>query len=158
MESSKVVALIGTIVFMVAGFLPLITVTQDVLGTSSSYSATLFDLYRALGQSGESSAGSITLPPTAYAILLTVILYPIAVILGFVAIAKRKIALAAGALGLLAWIGTLVFLSTLNAVQYTGFGVYVGIVGAIIMAVAYFIKPGPAMQQTIAPPPPPVQQ
>jgi peptidoglycan/LPS O-acetylase OafA/YrhL len=85
-------------------------------------------------------------------------LYPIAVILGFVAIAKRKIALAAGALGLLAWIGTLVFLSTLNAIQYTGFGVYVGIVGAIIMAVAYFIKPGPAMQQTIAPPPPPVQQ
>jgi hypothetical protein len=95
-------------------------------------------------------------------ILLTIILYPVAVILGFVSILKRKVAMVAGIVGLICWIGTLVYLAQANAVSLAGVGIYVGIAGAVIMAIAYFIKASlpptqTASQDTTFPPPPPPQ-
>jgi len=153
----KIAALIGTVIFLFSGFLPLIS--DNLFSPSASYS--LFNLYTIAAQgvqSGEgSTVGTVSMDIGAIGILLTFILYPIAVILGFVSIAKRKIAMVAGILGLICWVGAMIALSSLNAMQYTGLGVYIGIVGAIIMAIAYFMKTSPAPTPQAAYPPPPQQ-
>jgi hypothetical protein len=153
----KIVALIGTVIFLFSGFLPLIS--DNLFSPSASFS--LFNLYTIAAQgitSGEgSTVGTVSMDVGAIGILLTFILYPIAVILGFVSIAKRKVAMAAGILGLLCWVGAMIALSSLNAMQYAGLGVYIGIAGAIIIAIAYFMKPSPAPAPQAAYPPPPQQ-
>lgn len=139
MRYFKVAAFVGTILFLLSGFLPLITVS--VLDTSMSVS--LLNIYTALSA-------------RPYGIILTIVLYLVAVVLGFVSIIKRKIAIVAGILGLLCWIGALMTLGAIpGALQYTGIGVYVGIVGAIIMAVAFFMKPSVTTPQPATPAPPP---
>jgi hypothetical protein len=133
METWQIAAIIGTIIFIIAGALPLIS----ILGI---YGLSLFDLYGYLlgGAAGPVSAGS-------YGILLTVILYPITIILGFVSIIKHKLAIIAGILGIICWIGAILTVSEATAlagglVQY-GYGIYVGFVGAVILLVTHFIKP-----------------
>ena len=151
MDYRKITALIGTVLFLLSAFLPMIS---DSL-FSPTYSLSLLNLYTAIGQSGQSSAGSVTVDIATVGILLTMMLYPIAVILGLISIAKRKIAMAAGAVGLTCWIGTFIALGQYNATQYSGIGVYIGITGAIIMAAAYSMKPSSTSPQTPIPPPPP---
>jgi len=80
-------------------------------------------------------------------LLLTLILYPVAVILGFVSIINGKVAIIAGILGLACWIGTLVYLVQFDAISYTGNGIYMGIVGATVTASAYFLRPPQALTQ-----------
>lgn len=140
----KIVALVGTIIFLVSGFLPMIS--------ASEFSLSLFNLY----------TGSVTIDAGVIGILLTIILYPIAVVLGFISILKRKVAMAAGIVGLICWIGTLAYLAQANAVSLAGAGIYVGIAGAVIMAIAYFLNASLPPTQTAAqeatfPPPPPPQ-
>ena len=153
MDYWKIVALVGTIIFLVSGFLPMIS--------ASEFSFSLFNLYAVMGQAGE-NAGSVTIDAGVIGILLTIIPYPVAVILGFVSILKRKFAMVAGIVGLICWIGTLAYLAQANAVSHAGVGIYVGIAGAVIMAIAYFLKASlpptqTASQDTTFPPPPPPQ-
>lgn len=144
MDYWKIVALVGTIIFLVSGFLPMIS--------ASEFSFSLFNLY----------TGSVTIDAGVIGILLTIILYPVAVILGFVSILKRKVAMVAGIVGLICWIGTLAYLAQANSVSLAGVGIYVGIAGAVIMAIAYFLKASlpptqTAQLDTAFPPPPPLQ-
>jgi hypothetical protein len=144
MDYWKIVALVGTIIFLVSGFLPMIS--------ASEFSFSLFNLY----------TGSVTIDAGVIGILLTIILYPVAVILGFVSILKRKVSMVAGIVGLICWIGTLAYLAQANAVSHAGVGIYVGIAGAVIITIAYFLKASLPPTQTASldttfPPPPPPQ-
>lgn len=144
MDYWKIVTLVGTIIFLVSGFLPMFS--------TSEFSFSLFNLY----------TGSVTIDAGVIGILLTIILYPVAVILGFVSILKRKVAMIAGIVGLICWFGTLAYLAQFNVVSLAGVGIYVGIAGAVIMAIAYFVKASlpptqTAAQDTTFPPPPPPQ-
>lgn len=146
----KITALIGTVLFLLSAFLPMIS---DSLFNPTS-SASLLNFYTVIGQSGQTSAGSVTIDIATIGILLTMMLYPITIILGLISIFKRRVAMAAGIVGLICWIGTLIALGQLNFTQYAGMGVYVGITGAIIMAAAYFMKPSSTAPQVAFPPPP----
>ena len=144
MDYGKIVALVGTIIFLVSGFLPMISASEFIFS--------LFNLY----------TGSVTIDAGVIGILLTIILYPVAVILGFVSILKRKVSMVAGIVGLICWIGTLAYLAQANAVSHAGVGIYVGIAGAVIITIAYFLKASlpptqTASQDTTFPPPPPPQ-
>lgn len=141
MDYWKIVAFAGSVIFLFSGFLPMITVA--VFGVSR----TLFDMYASL---------PIDLYTVRY--LPTFVLYPITLILGFISTVKRKIAIVAGMLGLVCWIDYIVALSQYHRTELAGTGVYVGIVGAIIIAGAYFLKPSPAPapQPLTSPPPSPV--
>ncbi|MEM3565999.1 MAG: hypothetical protein QXK18_03905 [Candidatus Bathyarchaeia archaeon] len=128
MEKWQITAILGTIIFLIAGALPL------VAGVS------LFDAYGAV-LSG-AGAGGIPISTASVGILLTIILYPITVILGFVSIIKRKLAIIAGILGIICWIGAILFINEISGgVLGYGYGIYVGFIGAIILLVTYFIKP-----------------
>lgn len=154
MQSFRIVALVGTIIFFVSMFLPLVQVS--VLDTSATLS--LLDLYSSIvSQAGQSSAGSVNVPTGAYGILLTVFLFPLAVLLGFIGVARRTVALAAGIIGIICWLGAVIALSGLDALQYTGIAIYIGFVGAIILIVAYGLKPRTPtpLQAPLAPAPPP---
>jgi hypothetical protein len=148
LEYGEIAASIGTIIFLVSAFLPLITIT--VLGTTASIS--IIDLYSALTNAGDQTARDITVLIRSYGILLTVLLYPVTVILGFVSIAKRKAAFAAGTLGIVCWLGSIIALSSLPALQYTGLGIYVGFLGAIILLVVSALKPTATKPQAAATP------
>jgi hypothetical protein len=157
----KIAALIGTMVFLVSAFLPMTNVGVN-----------LVDLYRiivsimAQGSTSTDVASLGALPADIYVaaigILLTIVLWPIALILGFVSIAKRRVALAAGTVGLICWIGAIMFVAVLQSyfgsdlLQY-GTGIFVGFAGAVILLVAYFLKPTPAPAPQAAYPPPPPQ-
>jgi hypothetical protein len=154
LENWQVMALIGAIIFLVSGFLPLVSASALTITVSFS----LIDFYRYIGQS-TSTTDTIPVPTSAYMMFLTLILYPITVILGFVSTVKQKVALAAGMLGIICWIGALWFVYDMNTLamgmlQY-GIGIFVGLVGAIIMFVASFLKPRGIMPQTPTTPPPP---
>jgi hypothetical protein len=142
MNCWKILALVGTIIFLFSGFLPMVS--------ASEFSFNLSDFY----------TGSVTIDAGVIGILLTIILYPVAVILGFVSILKRKVAMIAGIVGLICWIGTLAYFAQVNAVSHAGVGIYVGIAGAVIMAIAYFLKTSlptqtAALDTTFPPSPPP---
>ena len=139
MNSWKIAAFIGTVIFIFSGLLPMVS---DANGSSLS----LLNLYMAIGQ-GTGSSVSLMIDVATIGILLTLILYPVTVVLGFASIIARKVAIIAGILGLVCWIGTLMYLAQFDAISYTGSGIYVGIVGAIIMALAYFLRPSQALTQ-----------
>jgi len=157
-------------VFTLSAFLPLIT--AGAFGFNVSVS--LVDFYRIIGyltgQSGESVPGwssTIPLPTNAYTaligILLTLILYPITTILGFISIAKQRVSLAAGILGIVCWACGILTVASLQSligpfgslVQY-GVGIFVGFVGSVIFLVAHFLKPTKTVSQSVPPPPPPL--
>jgi hypothetical protein len=153
LECWKVVAFIGGVVFLVSAFLPLVSV--GFLGVS------LVDLYGlvgwVLGQSGV-SVGLVDLPVGAavpiVGVLLTLILYPISVVLGFVSFLRRRVAFVAGILGIICWVGAVVFIASVQSMMGMfaealgyGAGIFVGIGGAIILLVASFLKVGGSSQQ-----------
>jgi hypothetical protein len=152
LEKYKVAALIGTIIFFLSGVLPLISLSLF----DFSYYFSLFETYGLVLQGGASSSGSFTVTAGSAGILLTIILYPIALILGIVSIFKRKVAIGAGILGLMCWIGWVLALNELQAVSYAGLALYVGFMGAIILLIASALKPTTTMQQP--PPPAPAPQ
>jgi hypothetical protein len=143
MDYWKIVALVGTIIFLFSGFLPMVS--------GSEFIFSLFNFY----------TGKVTIEAGVIGILLTIRLYPVAVILGFVSVLKRKVAMVAGIVGLICWIGTLAYLAQANAVSHAGVGIYVGIAGAVIITIAYFLKASllptqtAALDTTLPPPPPP---
>jgi hypothetical protein len=150
LENWKFIALIGAIIFLASGFLPLLAVGS--LGVS------LVDFYSLigwiLGQSEASSgifSGPINLPAEAtvavIGMFMTLILYPVAVVLGFLSFLRRKIALVAGILGVICWLGAIMFIAGIQSMAGMpaeelgyGAGTFVGLAGAIILLVAYFLK------------------
>lgn len=136
MHYRRIVALIGTLIFSVSGIAPMVS---DNL-FNPTFSLNLFNLYSAVGQ-GWNIIYSVTVDSATIGVLLTMVIYPIALVLGLVSIVKRRIAILAGTLGLVCWIGTLAYLAEVDFLSYTGLGAYIGIAGAVIMATAYFIKP-----------------
>jgi hypothetical protein len=151
LEYWKITALIGAIIFLISAFLPWISLS--LFDMTSAFN--LINTYTSLGQS--SSTGSVTVSSLDYGILLTIILYPITAVLGFASIMKRSISLAAGILGIICWIGCIVTLASYNYLQFAGLGIFVGIIGSIILIIAYSLKPHAATPQATIPPPPPVQ-
>lgn len=155
MEYRRIVVLLGAIIFLVSGFLPLLSASWLVLEESKfAASPSLFDIYSSFGQLGQVGITPIAtaIPSGALVILLTIVLYPIAIVLGFAGILKSKLALVAGILGIICWIGAIMTVSSLQSfvesippiygsfsVEY-GYGIFVGLIGAIIMLVAYFLE------------------
>jgi hypothetical protein len=135
----KIAAFIGTAIFLLSGFMPMVS---DTYGSSIS----LLDLYAAIGQ-GRGSSVTLAIDLATFGILLTLILYPVTIVLGFVAMANRKVAIIAGILGLICWIGTVAYLAQFDAISYAGSGVFMGIVGAIAIASAFFLRPSRALTQ-----------
>ena len=147
MEYWKIVALVGAVVFGVSVFLPV----YSALGFSRS----LLDEYQDLGSRDWGSYFS-SYPASAVGLLLLAILWPIALVLCIVSIFRHRIALAAGVVGIICWIGAIMYIMgvpTSGLIQY-GAGIFVGFAGAIILLVAYYIKPKPVTPQVLPPPPP----
>jgi hypothetical protein len=145
----RIMALIGAILFAVSGFLPIFV--------GSGARGIVYE-YQYVG-SEDWSGGFASYPAYTLGFLLLVVLWPIALVLGIVSILKRKIALAAGILGIICWAGGVMYDSAgPEWIQY-GAGIYVGLVAAVLLVVAYCLKPKQAAPSTspppFAPPPPP---
>ena len=152
LESWKIVAFIGAILFLISGVLPLISLSLF----DFSYWLSLFNVYASLGQTVESGAGSVSLSAGSIGILLTIMLYPVTVVLGFISVLRRNAAIVAGILGFICWVGFLLALNELQFLQYTGLSVYIGFMGAIILIIAYALRPRTMTPHgPVAPPPPP---
>jgi len=149
MEYWKIIAAVGTLVFLASGFLPLFGTYNGLVNEYQSLTsldwASMFTNY----------------PVVALGLLLLEILWPIALILCIVSIFRRKTALVAGIVGIVCWAGAVMVASgwPLGSLQY-GAGVFAGFAGAIILIVAHYIKftsgaPQYAPSQAAPPPPPP---
>jgi hypothetical protein len=173
METWRVIAVIGAVVFIFSAMLPLISI--QFIGT---FSVSLLDLYSTIGRGGTTSTPEIPEMPSeltqpferiGIGLLMTVILFPITAIIGFISAAtSRKLALAAGILGIICWLGSIWAISELKSllaqqlfgqiaagmIQF-GTGIFVGILGALIMLASYFIRPSQTKAVTKAPQPPP---
>jgi len=117
LEYWKIVALVGAVIFGVSVFLPV----YSALGFSRS----LLDEYQDLGSIDWGSAFS-SYPASAVGLLLLAILWPIALVLCIVSIFKHRIALAAGVVGIICWIGAIMYIMggpTSGLVQY-GAGIF----------------------------------
>lgn len=131
LDTWRAMASIGTVIFLFSAFMPFI---------SSIVSVSLMDYYYQL-------FGMQNLP-TVYGVLHTMILYPMTLALAFAGILKRRFAVVAGAVGVLCWIFALFSVSIYKLnynpsmwsglIQY-GSGIFIGLVGAIIILIAYFI-------------------
>jgi hypothetical protein len=149
MYYGKILVLIGAVIFLLSGFLPLIS--------AYGASASLMDAY---------TGGGFNLNTQSIGLLLAMIFFPLAAAFGFIGFWKGKIALAAGVLGLLCWIGAIIFLASVtNGLSVMGAGIFVGFAGAIILIIGGILKPPTQMQgypqPTYTPPPtyaPPPQQ
>lgn len=148
----RIVALIGTLVFLISVFLPVYT----FLGDSTS----LVNVYQNAGMIDWGASFS-SYPVATIGLLLMMILWPIALVLCIVAIFKHRIGIAAGVVGIVCWVGAVMYVGGFSgtlALQY-GAAIYVGFAGAIIMIVARYINLNPAapqagMEQAVPPPPP----
>lgn len=150
LESYKVTALIGTIVFLLSGILPLVSNSLF----DFSYYFSLLNLYNLVLQGGSSYSGAFTVTAGSVGFLLMIILFPVALILGLISIFRRRVAVAAGILGLICWIGGAIGLNELQAMQYAGLALYMGILGAIILIIASALRPTTTAGQPPPPPPP----
>jgi hypothetical protein len=148
LENHEVATLIGTVVFLLSGVLPLVSLNLF----DFSYYFSLFNAYILVIQGGSLSSASFTVTAGSVGVRLMIILYPVALILGIVSIFKRRIAAVAGILGLMCWIGWATSLIEMQEMSYAGLALYVGFLGAVIFLVAYALKP--TATAPLAPPPP----
>jgi hypothetical protein len=147
-ENYEVAALIGIIVFLLSGVLPLVSLNLF----DFSYYFSLFNAYSLVIQGGSLSSASFTVTAGSIGVRLMIILYPVSLILGIVSIFTRRIAAVAGILGLMCWTGWALNLIELQEMSYAGLALYVGFLGAVIFLVAYALKP--TTTAPMAPPPP----
>lgn len=145
-EYWKIAALIGTILFAISVFLPI----WSAFGTSQN----LLDVYQNLGNVDWGSFFA-NYAISATGLLLMVILWPISLVLCIASIFRRKITLAAGAIGILCWIGAMMWIAGSSSGLTYSAAIYVGFAGAIIVAATHFMKPSSAPPQTATPPAPP---
>jgi hypothetical protein len=125
----------------------------------TAFSISLFDFYGLVG--GSNSTGllanytpqAIMAPPSfGAALLVTMVLFPIVVVAGFVSVIRPKLTILAGILGVLCWLGSLFAVLQLKSLIsqqgalgalaagsiQIGSGVYMGILGAVILLASYF--------------------
>jgi len=142
-------------VFLLSVFIPYYT--ASAFGITMNHS--LVNEYQDAGSTDWASLFA-NYPAAAVGLLLLMILWPIALILGILSIFKRKTTLMAGVVGIICWVGAVMYISglpTAGSLQY-GAGMFTGFAGAIIWLVAYYIKPKSVTPQVsppqVAPPPP----
>lgn len=144
----------GTLILLLSGALPLISI--HFIGT---FSLSLFDLYTefGFGLSIPESSYELTdaLSSVVAGLILTAILFPIAVAVGFASLRiGPRACLIAGLLGMMCWLGSLFALIQLKlsmaqsggpvgglAASFIqiGYGVYGGILGSVILLISYFV-------------------
>jgi len=170
MKTWRIVALIGTLVFIFAAPLPLISVFGETLSMS------LIDVYSLLGQPAPTQGGdsqwSSALTGIGVALMLTIILFPVTLILGLISVATSpKLAIVSGVLGVICWSGSVFAVLQLKALIASypggqlaasliqiGFGVYVGILGALMLLASYFVAKHEEAKAVVAPTPSPPPQ
>jgi hypothetical protein len=148
----QIAAILGTVIFLFSGFLDLLS--------SVFYSFSLLDFYE-LEMGMKPSLNYQGLPSNLSAIYLTMILYPITIILGVLlltVIPKRSLGLTAGSVGILGWICALVAVSnvryvqigrtTITVAQY-GIGIFAGLIGAGILLASGLL---PSYMSTVSKP------
>ena len=134
LETWRATALIGSVIFLFSAFLPFLSVFI-VSVSLGDYYYQLFTMQNL---------------PTVYGVLHTMILYPLTLVLAFVGILKRRFTLVAGIVGVLCWIFALFSVSIYKLnfnpstwsgmIQY-GTGIFIGLIGAFILLVSFFLKP-----------------
>ncbi len=78
LESFKIVALIGTLLFLFSAFLPL--ASNSLFDFAGSFS--LLNVYSALGQSVSTSGGGGSLSAADIGVLMLIVLFPVAILTG----------------------------------------------------------------------------
>ncbi len=153
MDLRKTVIFIGLILFLLSAVAPFISLG---LLNMEGY-VNLVGLYVQLAQNGR-AAGSVSVDIAIPGILLAMLLYPLAIILGFTSLFRKRIALASGILALACSGSILAALIQLEAVSYIGIGVYLGIIGSLLIIIISIFKKPPKQIETLEPPPPSPEQ
>ncbi len=155
----------GTLVLLLSGALPLISI--HFMGT---FSLSLFDLYTEFGFNPSLLESSYELTEALSSVvaglILTVILFPIAVAVGFASLRiGPRACLVASFLGMMCWISSLFALIQLKlsmaqsggplgglAASFIqiGYGVHGGILGSVILLISYFVARNEAKKTTHA--------
>lgn len=159
LEYWRIIALIGIIVFLFSLFSPLVSlggagvsllftysVTGDIsLPDNAVIRATLGHIF-SVREYEEYTQGA------ALKILITMILFPIALAIGFISlIINHKMALVSGMLGIICWLSSIWAVMEIKSMAIEkgaqswseaitfGSGIIVGIVGAVVLIISYFI-------------------
>ena len=141
MDYWRIVALVRIATFSVSAFIPLV---------SSLISLSLIDFYGLEIGIQKPPFGTWTMPNDLAMVFVTMFLYPITLILGFLTLLRRRLALAAGSVGIVCWLSAFLAVSNwkLNyspqefsmLIQY-GAGIFFGLVGGVIILISFFLKP-----------------
>ena len=168
MKYFRLVAAIGLGILVFTILMPWITVT--FLG---QFNISLLNLYNVVFNSFFSPSPSIT-PSSPQSIisesmigilgiLITILVYPISLILGVVSLAKKKVTLFAGVAGIISGVSWIVGVESLktevtqeasqsagglggliaqaaSSMVTVGYGTYIAILGGVVILVAYFVK------------------
>lgn len=154
MKNWQILAFNGTLILLLSGALPLITI--HFIGV---FSLSLFDLYHEIGfnfsisESPPEQAKVFSSIETG--LILIAILFPITLAIGFASLRLGpKACLVAGSVGMICWLGsafTIIQLKLLMAQSENplgglaasfieiGYGVYGGILGSTILLISYFV-------------------
>lgn len=140
MDYWRIAVLIGIVIFLFSAFLPLV---------SYIISFSLADYYGLQAGIQQLGVDKWTMPKGLEGLFITMLLYPITLILGFVAIWKRSLALAAGSLGIVCWLSAFAAVSYFKIntdprfsllIHYES-GIFLGLIGAVILLMSFFLKP-----------------
>lgn len=150
----QMLTLIGAVVFGFSAVLPLISIQFIV-----NFSISLIDIYGWIGR-GPPVDEAMSMLSEAFSsigvgLLLTVTLFPITVIVAFASLKiGAKLCLIAGFLGIACWLGAIFsveqfkilvaqsggpFGALIASFIQIGYGVYVGILGSVILLASYFV-------------------
>lgn len=162
MKYFRLVAGVGLLIVVLALVMPWLTIT--FLG---QFNITLADIYRFIS-SGQSTAPSDS-PQSSITesmagvigILITILAYPISIVLGTASLATRKATPFAGIAGIISGVSWILGVESLKAVMVReasqaggfggmmaatissivtiGYGTYIAIIGGIVIFIAYFI-------------------
>lgn len=142
---------IGTVVFLFSVALPMISI-QFI----ATFSIRLLDVYSWVGRGPslpeDNSQWAQAFSAVGIGLLLVAILYPITVVVGFLSLAiSPKGSVVAGVLGIACWLCSVIATLELKSIVsqllgvfgadliQIGYGVYVGILGSVVLLVSYFV-------------------
>jgi len=150
----QILGLIGIAIFLFSARLPLISI-QFIW----TFSISLFDIYGWIGRmplvQDNTSEWTEAFSSVGVGLLLTAILFPITLIVAFASLKiSPKLCLIAGFLGIACWLGAIFsvvqlklliaqsggpFGSLASSFIQIGYGVYVGILGSVLLLSSYLI-------------------
>jgi len=141
---TMIIVLIGAILFTVSAFVHFVP------------RLSLIDLYGYMGLFLENMGVSSGAAVFAIGLLITGILHPITMALGFLSVIKLKLTRVAGILGI---ISCAMAIMAVSALKYRGLGygvgIWVGLAGAIILIISNYIGKMISAAVSAGPPPPP---